>query len=100
MIAITNFPTARNLTPQMLLTVASITNFILKLNNLFQMSSFPPLNWEVRFIEDMDKIFLDEGSSTLSVAALLAVKPARGAEGDFRFILMGSDPICARVKAS
>jgi len=64
------------------------------------MSSFPPLNWEVRYIEDMDKIFLDEGSSSLSVAALLAVKPARGAEGDFRFILMGSDPICARVKAS
>jgi len=34
------------------------------------MSSFPPLNWEVRYIEDMDKIFLDEGSSMLSVAAL------------------------------
>jgi len=64
------------------------------------MSSFPPLNWEVRYIEDMDKLFLDEGSTSLSIAALLAVKPARGAEGDFRFTLLGSDPISARVRAS
>jgi len=62
--------------------------------------AFPPASWDIRHLEDMDKILnLTEGDD-LTIIPLLAVKPASGAEGDFRFIIEGAHPISVRVKAS
>jgi hypothetical protein len=58
------------------------------------MSSFPPKAWTVRFLKDMDTM---EGSpmeeETVTLEALLAVKPAGGEEGTFKFVLSGTDHI-------
>jgi len=65
------------------------------------MSSFPPRNWQVRFLEDMDSM---EGTvlegREVSLEALLAVRPSNGEEGTFRFILAGCKHLNLRFEAS
>ena len=57
-----------------------------------KMSSFPPRNWETRFMKDMDTY---APATPLNckrfMAALLAVRPAEGSEGQFRFTLGGPE---------
>jgi hypothetical protein len=53
------------------------------------MSSFPPRNWEVRYLQDMDTLTAEPDGHKLSLAALLAVKPAGAREGSFRLVLAG-----------
>ena len=63
------------------------------------MSSFPPPNWEVQFLKDMDSLACEAKDSTrLSIAAYLAVKPAGGEEGNFRFVLAGPHKIRLRFE--
>ena len=58
------------------------------------MSSFPPKQWDVRFLKDMENLqcgLQDEGG--LSMEAFVAVRPAGGQEGDFRFALAGPEKL-------
>jgi hypothetical protein len=61
------------------------------------MSSFPPANWEVRFLQDMDTFTAEPNGSKLSLAALLAVKPAGAMEGNFRLTLTGTEDVSIRL---
>ena len=62
------------------------------------MSSFPPKNWVVRYLKDMDSIVADPGDvDSIHVEALLAARPAEGLEGTFRFTLAGSAHLETRV---
>jgi len=57
------------------------------------MESFPPANWDVRHLADMDSI---EGASRPDkgvMQALLAVAPAENQEGAFKFLLSGAMPV-------
>ena len=56
------------------------------------MTSFPPQAWSVRFLQDMENIdcSLVDGDN-LTMEALVAVRPAGGEEGNFRFTLAGPD---------
>ena len=58
------------------------------------MSSFPPKQWAVRYLCDMDPMECtareDKG---ISMEAFLAVKPAGGQEGSFRFALSGPEKV-------
>ena len=62
------------------------------------MSSFPPDQWQVRYLKDMDSL---EGTQhadrAVSLEALMAIKPADGEEGSFRFTLAGTDHIKLRI---
>jgi hypothetical protein len=55
------------------------------------MSSFPPRNWEVRYLQDMDTLTAEPDGHKLSLAALLAVNPAGAWEGNFRLVLAGTE---------
>jgi len=73
------------------------------INTIFftEMSSFPPRNWQVKFLEDMDSM---EGTvlegREVSLEALLAVRPSNGEEGTFRFVLAGCKHLNLRFEAS
>ena len=56
------------------------------------MATFPPRAWTVRFLQDMENIHcgLIDGDN-LTMEALVAVRPAGGEEGNFRFALAGPD---------
>ena len=56
------------------------------------MATFPPRAWTVRFLQDMENIdcSLIDGDN-LTMEALVAVRPAGGEEGNFRFALAGPD---------
>jgi len=61
------------------------------------MSSFPPSKWDVRPLKDMET--MEAGArenENISMEAFLAVKPAEGEEGAFRFALAGTDSIRLR----
>jgi hypothetical protein len=47
------------------------------------MSSFPPADWEVRYLQDMETYTAEPDNRRLTLAALLAVKPAGALEGTF-----------------
>ena len=52
------------------------------------MSSFPPKNWAVRHLQDMATFsFEAPEDDTVRLDALLAIRPAAGEEGAFRFTL-------------
>ena len=52
------------------------------------MSSFPPKQWAVRYLRDMDQLECTAGDNNgIAMEAFLAVKPAGGQEGSFRFTL-------------
>jgi len=65
------------------------------------MVSYPPTMWEVRSLEDMDNM---EGSpqtdSDFSFQVFLAVPPAEGKEGSFKFELTGRDHLMMEVPVS
>jgi len=65
------------------------------------MLAFPPPSWDCRYLEDMDSYAVVEvPSKGVSLTTLLAASPADGSEGEFRFIISGSDPVGIRVQAS
>ena len=56
------------------------------------MPRFPPDKWEVRYLKDLDNLSFDPpDDEEIHIAALLAVRPAAGEEGSFRFTLAGSN---------
>ena len=58
------------------------------------MSSFPPANWEVRYLKDMDALTATpDVDDRLSMEAFLAVRPSGGEEGTFRFALWGPEDL-------
>jgi len=58
------------------------------------MSGFPPKKWHVRTLKDMDTMEGTSGESDdISMEALMAIKPAEGEEGAFRFVLAGPDKV-------
>jgi hypothetical protein len=61
------------------------------------MSSFPPSDWEVRYLQDMDTLTMEPDGHKLTLAALLAVKPAGAREGSFRLVLAGTEDITVRL---
>jgi len=62
------------------------------------MLPFPPAMWDGRYIEDMDSFTVEEiPSKGVALTTLLAVAPADGAEGEFRLIISGSDPVSVRT---
>ena len=62
------------------------------------MSSFPPLQWQVRYLQDMDTLAstVQEGQ-TISMEALMAVRPAGGEEGSYRFTLAGAEHVKLQI---
>jgi len=63
------------------------------------MASFPPDKWEVLHLQEMEK-FSPTHSTCLTITPLLAVRPSASCEGDFKFIVSGSDPFSVKIKAS
>ena len=54
---------------------------------LFQaMSSFPPKEWRVRYLKDMQHLACEAiEEDEISMAAYMAVRPSEGEEGSYRF---------------
>jgi len=63
------------------------------------MVSFPPSAWEVKHLQEMEK-FEPGPSSCIMLTPLLAVRPSASCEGDYKFIISGSEPFSVKVKAS
>jgi len=62
------------------------------------MESFPPNKWDVRHIGDFDDITVPAPTgSKFHLQALLVGKPAKGKEGQFRFLVSGNDHLSFRV---
>ncbi len=62
------------------------------------MSSFPPEDWDVRPLADMNTMAAcPRQGAEHSLQALLAVGPADGLEGSFRFALTGTNHVTMRV---
>jgi hypothetical protein len=61
------------------------------------MSSFPPADWEVRYLQDMETYTAEPNNCKLTLAALLAVKPAGPMEGSFRFVLAGTEDLVVKL---
>ena len=64
------------------------------------MSSFPPKKWEVRFLQDMQTMACENQEQGISMAAYMALKPAGGEEGSFRFVLAGPNKLKIRFEIS
>ena len=61
------------------------------------MSSFPPKQWAVRYLHDMDQLqCTDHEEPGIYMETFLAAKPARGEEGAFRFVLTGPEKVKLR----
>jgi hypothetical protein len=55
------------------------------------MSSFPPKQWRLRHLQDMDSMAIKaRDGDSISLETLLAMPPADGEEGTFRFVLAGN----------
>ena len=62
------------------------------------MSSFPPEDWDMRPLADMNTMVASpRQGAEHSLQALLAVGPADGLEGSFRFTLTGTNHVTMRV---
>ena len=64
------------------------------------MSSFPPKKWEVRYLRDMQTLDCVNPEQGISMGAYMALKPAGGEEGSFRFVLAGPNKLKIRFKVS
>ena len=63
------------------------------------MSSFPPANWVVRFLKDMPSLACEAADNVRpSMAAYMAIRPAGGEEGNFRFVMAGPHKIRLRFE--
>ena len=60
------------------------------------MSSFPPKKWEVRYLRDMQSLTCEAPGNEIHMAAYMALKPAGGEEGTFRFDLQGPNKLKVR----
>ena len=61
------------------------------------MSSFPPKQWAVRFLHDMDKMqCTDHMEPGIYMETFLAARLAKGEEGTFRFVLTGLEKVKLR----
>jgi len=63
------------------------------------MTAFQPEKWEVRHLQEMDK-YTPAPSTCLTLTPLLAVRPSASCEGDFKFLISGSEPFSVKIKAS
>lgn len=62
------------------------------------MSAFPPPEWDVRPLTDMDSMVAGpRDGADHSMQALLAVAPAEGLEGSYKFLLSGSNHLKMRI---
>ncbi len=61
------------------------------------MSSFPPAEREVRYLQDMETYTAEPNNCKLTLAALLAVKPAGPMEGSFRIVLAGTEDLVVKL---
>ena len=62
------------------------------------MSSFPPKQWQVRYLADLDTLAgTVHEDRPISLEALLAVRPSGGEEGSFRFTLAGPSHVKIRI---
>ena len=58
------------------------------------MSAFPPKQWEIRFLQDMETLVCEPTSENgIYMESYVAVRPAGGAEGNFRFALAGTEKL-------
>ena len=64
------------------------------------MSSFPPKKWEVRYLRDMQTLDCESLDQGISMSAYMALKPAGGEEGSFRFVLAGPNKLKIRFEVS
>ena len=65
------------------------------------MSSFLPSKWEVRFVKDMHSMSCETTDrSKIHIAAFMALRPAGGEEGCFRFNLQGPSKLKIRFKVT
>jgi hypothetical protein len=56
------------------------------------------LQWRVRYLEDLDSLTIEARSEDkIAMEALMAVKPAQGEEGAFRFVLAGSSHLALSI---
>lgn len=65
------------------------------------MSSFPPKQWQVRYLKDLETM---QGTvredKPISLEALLAIQPSEGEEGTFRFTLAGPQHLQMRIRVT
>ena len=65
------------------------------------MSSFPPSKWEVRFVKDMHTMSCEAlDDDQIHMAAFMALRPAGGEEGCFRFDLQGPSKLKIRFEVA
>lgn len=65
------------------------------------MLSFPPPNWEVRFLKDFNTYnTATTNGHQILMAAIMAIRPAEGESGNFKFVLTGPDNIRLNVPIS
>jgi len=58
------------------------------------MENFPPSNWDVRHLNDFDDITVPAPTgSKFHFQALLVGRPAKGKEGQYRFLVSGNDHV-------
>jgi len=66
-----------------------------------EMSSFPPRQWQVRYLKDLETM---QGTvredKPISLEALLAIQPSEGEEGTFRFTLAGPQHLQMRIRVT
>ncbi len=62
------------------------------------MTAFPPSSWEIWPLADMDKMAaIPREGSQFSMQPLLAVAPADGIEGTYKFLLAGINHVTMKV---
>ena len=65
------------------------------------MSSFPPKQWQVRYLKDLDSMTgTINDDQPISMEAMMAIQPSDGEEGSFRFVLAGPQHLMTRTKIS
>ena len=58
------------------------------------MSTFPPKQWQIRFLQDMETLECEPREvEGVYLESYVAVRPAGGAEGSFRFTLSGAEKL-------
>ena len=62
------------------------------------MSSFPPKQWRVRYLADLDTMVgTVHENHAISLEALMALRPSAGEEGAYRFTLAGPGHLKLRI---
>jgi hypothetical protein len=62
------------------------------------MATFPPESWECRFIQDFDAYTpAPPTSGRLHLTALMAIRPAEGLEGHYKFMLTGVEHLQVKI---